>query len=587
MSATLEDKQLHATLSIITNFILTGPTFSNDSSISIAENNSSALTVELKTTDTVTYAIRDGNSSLFDINATTGVVTFKTPPDYESGDILYTFTVIATDSKGDDYTQEVTIHITNVAEVIPVLLEQNSTKILTFSDFSFFGDAFWLEESNNTYRNLDINDSQISCLMHIVNQGGILYFEWAVDSLGGSDFLQFYIDDEVQDNISGSIGFLKVKSYTVSKNSEVKWCYTKDNDSLNELDRGWIRAVEIKEFYNIDENTSVGESVAFVSIQPINDSAIKSFSLEGNGTELFSIESSGEIKLASKVDYESKKNYYLTTTATNEAGTSNRVDVNISIINDKNDLYIQNAIYDNNNTMTISDDRIKVYFSKSIEENTLSTDRFTIYGNGVIDGIGEYNSNWLRYDINLTNFATALDKEDNISIDNLVSASDGYALYYETKTPIEGSNKFARRKTGQTTTYEVNDDGSLSRGWNLSYTDNGNGTITDNNTGLIWQKEDDNNTYTYNGAISYCEGLDLGSSMNWRLSTVDELVSITDKSRVNPSINPIFTNTNSSVYWGTKLSGNASAWGIDFSFGHDSVNGKIYSYVVRCVRDGQ
>src|SRR5436189_5183166 len=52
--------------------------------------------------------------------------------------------------------------------------------------------------------------------------------------------------------------------------------------------------------------------------------------------------------------------------------------------------------------------------------------------------------------------------------------------------------------TGQTTCWDTNgnvipcagtgQDGDLRKGAPLSYTDNGNGTVTDNNTGLVWEK---------------------------------------------------------------------------------------------------
>ncbi|MGK5092169.1 hypothetical protein WDW89_09200, partial [Deltaproteobacteria bacterium TL4] len=43
-----------------------------------------------------------------------------------------------------------------------------------------------------------------------------------------------------------------------------------------------------------------------------------------------------------------------------------------------------------------------------------------------------------------------------------------------------------------------------------SYTDNSNSTITDNVTGLLWQKQDDGKTRTWDSAGTYCTGLNLG-----------------------------------------------------------------------------
>lgn len=44
-------------------------------------------------------------------------------------------------------------------------------------------------------------------------------------------------------------------------------------------------------------------------------------------------------------------------------------------------------------------------------------------------------------------------------------------------------------KTGQTTSYAPGDDGAVQKGAALSYTDNADGTITDNQTGLMWEKK--------------------------------------------------------------------------------------------------
>ena len=49
--------------------------------------------------------------------------------------------------------------------------------------------------------------------------------------------------------------------------------------------------------------------------------------------------------------------------------------------------------------------------------------------------------------------------------------------------------------TGQTTVYAVGDDGYYRAGAPLRYRNNRNGTITDENTGLMWEVKDD-----YNGS---------------------------------------------------------------------------------------
>ena len=77
-----------------------------------------------------------------------------------------------------------------------------------------------------------------------------------------------------------------------------------------------------------------------------------------------------------------------------------------------------------------------------------------------------------------------------------------------------------------------------------SYTNNGNGTITDNVTGLMWQKSPDtdgdgnidaDDKLTYDQAIARAGTLSLGGYTDWRLPTIKELYSLIDFSGKDPS----------------------------------------------------
>ena len=70
-----------------------------------------------------------------------------------------------------------------------------------------------------------------------------------------------------------------------------------------------------------------------------------------------------------------------------------------------------------------------------------------------------------------------------------------------------------------------------------SYTDNWDGTITDNVTGLIWAQDLSSYTMNWSEASTYCESLETGDITDWRLPTVKELWSIRDFSQGWPWVN--------------------------------------------------
>lgn len=84
-------------------------------------------------------------------------------------------------------------------------------------------------------------------------------------------------------------------------------------------------------------------------------------------------------------------------------------------------------------------------------------------------------------------------------------------------------------RTGQDRTDKPGDDGSLQQGldWPAPrFTDNGDGTITDELTGLMWQRSPVADKKTWENAIGYCNGLYLTGQFDWRLPNVLELASL-------------------------------------------------------------
>ena len=111
------------------------------------------------------------------------------------------------------------------------------------------------------------------------------------------------------------------------------------------------------------------------------------------------------------------------------------------------------------------------------------------------------------------------------------------------------------------------------------YKINGDGTVTDNQTGLVWQQVVPSGTYGPLDAQSYCQNLNLGGTgAGWRLPTLSELFSLVDLGSAPPYIDSAaFPNTPPAAFWTAGPPYDA----IDFSRGSEGGNANYNA--VRCV----
>ncbi len=172
----------------------------------------------------------------------------------------------------------------------------------------------------------------------------------------------------------------------------------------------------------------------------------------------------------------------------------------------------------------------------------------------------------------------------------VVTARDEITTNTYTITVI--GRMIALAKTGQTLSYEPGDDGDLQSGvdWpNPRFTDHGNGTVTDNLTGLMWEKSPDSILKTWTDALSYANTLILGGYSDWRLPNINELESLI---KANEYILATWLNTNgfsnvqSDRYWSSTTSHYVilAAYYVNFYDGWEGVWGKTSTYYVWSVR---
>lgn len=192
-------------------------------------------------------------------------------------------------------------------------------------------------------------------------------------------------------------------------------------------------------------------------------------------------------------------------------------------------------------------------------------------------------------------------------------------------------------KTGQTISQRAGDDGEYQVGPEFSYTDNGDGTITDNNTGLMWEKQSqDNGMHHWQNLFNWenayavhldrmnnkCDGFEgnpallttcnsnadcigVGNGLcghaghrDWRLPNRHELQSIINAGTTFPAVHEAFNNncilgcnvldcscTVSNPYWSSTSHVSVNqAWVVIFAYGISNTQGKTVTQQVRAVR---
>ena len=72
------------------------------------------------------------------------------------------------------------------------------------------------------------------------------------------------------------------------------------------------------------------------------------------------------------------------------------------------------------------------------------------------------------------------------------------------------------------------------------FVDNGDGTVTDNATGLMWAQADSGEAMDWEAALAYAEESTDGGYDDWRLPNIKELQSIADYSGILPAVDPVF-----------------------------------------------
>jgi len=125
----------------------------------------------------------------------------------------------------------------------------------------------------------------------------------------------------------------------------------------------------------------------------------------------------------------------------------------------------------------------------------------------------------------------------------------------------------------------------------VRFTDNGDGTVSDNLTGLMWTKNaNPDGGKNWSDALAYCNELIHAGHNDWRLPNINELHSLIDFTQSLPALpagHP-FAGVQTPYYWSsTTRDGLSTAWLVSMNMGSVYSSSKTYNNYVWPVRAGQ
>lgn len=188
------------------------------------------------------------------------------------------------------------------------------------------------------------------------------------------------------------------------------------------------------------------------------------------------------------------------------------------------------------------------------------------------------------------------DAELELSISNYLLIATGQTTLYDNDGAVINTLGTEDALYGQ--------DANFQNGEEMSYQENGDGTVTDLNTGLMWQQIPTSDDFTWQEAVDYCEGLELSDYDDWRIPSCKELYSISDFSSGWPYLDTDYFSLasgeiskdeqfwSSNYYVGTTVEGGSNAaFGVNHVTGHikaysAEASGPVGGKYVRAVRGG-
>ncbi|MGL1921369.1 MAG: cadherin domain-containing protein [Hyphomicrobiales bacterium] len=292
------------------------PTFSHGGgAVNVAENSSlvgTFIVTDASAVGEVTYALSGADADLFDIDRTTGAVSFKAAPDYESVTDEFDLTITATDEHQKSTSQDVTITVTNVEEA-PTFVES----------------AISVEAAEN--------QTTVTTSVATDDEGADIAY-----SLGGDDATLFEIDQD-----SGAITFTDAPNYEVDP-TVYNVVVTASDGGLSSTQNVQINVADVtEEIVQLSElNGSNGYRLVGNEANDFSGSSVSAAGdINGDGYDDFIIGA----PLASNLDDEAGSSYVVFGKATNSTSS-----IDLASLNGTLGFRLDGAVEDGNSGASVS-----------------------------------------------------------------------------------------------------------------------------------------------------------------------------------------------------------------------------------------
>ncbi|QNP29942.1 cadherin domain-containing protein [Cylindrospermopsis curvispora] len=398
------------------------PSFTNTTAtFPVAENGTTVGTIDPATDpdggDILNYTLSGADATKFNFNTITRALSFKTPPDFEAkgsaaGTNAYSVTVTATDVRGLNATQTVTVNVTDVVEI------GNPPVITSSSNFS-------VAENSTTVGNITATDADGDPLTYSIS--------------GGTDQSLFTINAN-----TGNLSFVAAPNFEAPGDGGINNVYNLRigvTDGKNTVNQDLIiNVTNINEAptdltlsaTTIAENQAIGTLVGNLSTTDPDAGNTFTYSLvTGAGptdNSFFTIDG-GQLKTAAAFDFENKNSYSIRVRSTDQGGQFFEKQLTINVTN------INEAPTD----LTLSATTIAENQAIGTVVGNLSTtdpDAGNTFTYSLVTGTGSIDNSSFTIDGGQLKTAAAFDFETKNTYNIRVRSTDQGGLFFEKQLTI-------------------------------------------------------------------------------------------------------------------------------------------------------